>query len=243
MHFRVYQYQKSQEKMTGDGNDGFSLKQEATVPKLSQSIVLGAEFQSYHDFNAVLDTYCQQNAISNTPLAFVKRNQKRLLTNTFGDDLLDQQTIDRFVYQSLSLICVHHRSNSSNKDGLFCEGRITIRYIRSKNVLQISSFITKHSNHKTEHITQHPNHHASVHSSYNDSSSSLRTAQLNRIFGLIHRMQDNGALDLVENVCQTILEKWDGENDGLEIHLVEKVINDPHQNDLPAVSGSGKLLC
>lgn len=30
------------------------------VPKLSQSINFGAEYQSYHDFKTALDTYCQQ---------------------------------------------------------------------------------------------------------------------------------------------------------------------------------------
>lgn len=204
---------------------------------MSQSIVLGAEFQSYRDFKTVLDKYCQQNAISDTPLAFVKQNQKRLLTNTFGNDLLDQQTIDRFVYKSLSMICMHHRSNSTNKDGLFCEGRITIRYVRSKNVLQISSFTTRHSNHKTVGIAQQPNLHSSVDSSHNENSTSLRTAQLDRIFAMIQQMHDDGALNLVETICQTILEKWNGENDGLEVHLFEKEKNASHQNDPPVSAG------
>lgn len=179
---------------------------------MSQLIVSGAEFQSYAAFQTALDEYCRQNAISNVPLAFVRQSCKKLATNAFADDLpLDQQTVDRFVYKNLSLICVHHRSNSSNKNGLFCEGRITLRFVRLQNVLLISSFIAQHSNHRS-----------SMDNSHIENLPSLRNVRLNRIFAFVRQMPDDEALQLVEQTCERILEKWNGENNGLEIHLIEK---------------------
>lgn len=181
---------------------------------MSQTIVLGAKFQSFAAFQTALDEYCRENPVSKIPLAFVRQSSKKLTTNTLADELpLDQQTVDRFIYKSLSLVCVHHRSHCSKKDGFYCEGRITIRFARDQNVLVISSF-----------VAEHLNHHTSMENSQIDNNlqQPVRDDRLNRIFALIRQMPDDEALKLVEKTCQTILEKWIGENDGLEIHLIEK---------------------
>lgn len=202
---------------------------------MAQAIVPGAVFQSYAAFQAALDEYCRQNAISNVPLAFVKQTTKKLATNTFGDDSpLDQRTVDRFVYKSLGLVCVNHRSANSNKNGLFCEGRITLRFDRLRNVLLISSFVAQHSNHS--------NHRYSVDNTHIASRPSLENDRLNRILALINQIHDDEALKMVEDTCKVILEKWDGENNGLEIHLIEKE-NDalPIIKSEPQLSSTGKF--
>lgn len=180
---------------------------------MSQAIALNAEFQSFAAFQTALDEYCRQNSITNVPLAFVRQSSKKLAANTFGDELpLDPQIIERFIYKSLGLVCVHHRSNCSRKDGLFCEGRITIRFVRERNVLQISSFFGQHSNHQSSMDNLQAE----------NSLLSQRADRLNRIFALIRQLPDDEALQLVEDTCQSISEKWDGENGGLEIYITEK---------------------
>lgn len=180
---------------------------------MSQAIALDAEFQSYAAFQTALDEYCRQNSIANVPLAFVRQASKKLAANTFTDEMpLDREIIERFVYKGLALVCVYHRTNCSKKDGLFCEGRITLRFVREQNVLRISSFFGHHSNHHSS-MGNLPTENSLV---------SLRNDRLNRIFALIRQMPDDGALNLVEESCESILEKWHGGNNGLEIYIVEK---------------------
>lgn len=181
---------------------------------MSQAIALNADFQSYAAFQTAFDEYCRQNSIANVPLAFVRQNSKRLSANTFPGELpLDQEVIERLIYKSLGLVCVHHRSNCSRKNGLFCEGRITLRFIREQNVLRISSFFEQHSNHHDPMETLQ----------IESSLLSLRNERLNRILALLKQIPDDDALKLVEDTCQSIAEKWDGENGGLEIYIMEKV--------------------
>lgn len=180
---------------------------------MSQAIVLDAEFQSFAAFQTAFDAYCQQNTVSNVPLAFVRQNSKKLAANTFSNELpLDRQIIDRFIYQRFSMVCTHHRSNSTRKDGLFCEGRITLRFIREQNVLRVSSFVGEHLNHRT----------AVDNSRIDNNPLAARTEQLNRIIALVRQMPDDEALDFVEDTCKNILEKWNSDNHGLEVHLIEK---------------------
>lgn len=213
---------------------------------MSHLIYLNAEFSSYADFKSAFDEYCQENAIANIPLAFSKQTVKKLTANTFTDELpLNQQIIDRIVYKSLALVCSHHISKSSKKIGSFCEGRITLRFIPLKNVLRVTSFIAQHSNHPSmnnnshgaenlpsqrngqlSHITSFVAQHHANHPSMDNSNGAgnlpnERNDQLNRILALVRKMPDDGALDLVEETCQSILKTWDAANYGLDVHLVD----------------------
>lgn len=181
--------------------------------KMSQPFDSTAKFQSFAAFQTAFDQYRYQNSTSDGPLSFVRQRSKKLTATSFGAALpLDQQTIDRFVYQKLGLVCAHHRSNNPNKSGLFCEGRITIRFDRVQNALLMTSFIAQHSNH-----SNHSNHRSS-----NRNFPPLKNPRLSRISALVERMNDDGALQLVEDTCGKILEKWNGQNIGLEIHVIEK---------------------
>lgn len=192
---------------------------------MSHAIALGAEFQSFAAFQTAFDEYCRQNSISNVPLAFVRQTSKKLAANTFSDELpLDQQIIERFIYKSLGLVCKHHRSNCSRKNGLFCEGRITLRFVRERNVLQISSLFGHHSNH----------HDSMDNLQAENSLLSMKNDRLKRIFALMKQIPDDDALKLVEDTCKGIIEKWNGENGGLEVYIIEKDAS----LQLPATDGT-----
>lgn len=113
-------------------------------------------FRSYADFKAAFDEYCRKNAAGGDPLTFVCHKRDKLKKNTFENDPLDEDTINRFVYSYLSLKCIHDECYSTNPSGPYCRGGIIIRYNRQMNVLSVTSFF-KHSNHHTINDTPEAN--------------------------------------------------------------------------------------
>lgn len=172
---------------------------------MSHRIRIGANFRSYADFKASFDDYCLMNAIAGVPLTFVRHTNKKLSVNTFKNDPLDQDTIHRFVYNNLSLKCIHHETITTNENGPHCSGRITLLYNRSKNMLSITSFC-RHSNHPVVNVIQDEN--------------ANENCRLSEILKIVRQLPDD-ALALLKQVCTGIHENWDDENTaGLTVKIV-----------------------
>lgn len=154
---------------------------------------MGAEFATYDDYCIAFDAFCEENAVNGVPLSFTRQGSTKLTATSFKNHTVDQTTIDRFVYKNLAVVCSFHRTRS---DANLCEGRISIRYIRERNVLQVTSFVGEH-NHQAGNL------------GHEDS-------RLENIFTLIKQLPED-ALSLVEQACQSILNQWGDENAGLSV--------------------------
>lgn len=142
---------------------------------------------------------------ADVPLTFVRHTNKKLSVNTFKDDPLDQDTINRFVYNNLSLKCIHHETITTNESGPSCSGRITLLYNRPTNVLTITSFC-RHSNHPAV---------IGIHD-----ENANKTSRLNEILKIARQLPDD-ALALLEEVCTRIHQNWDSENTaGLTVEII-----------------------
>lgn len=169
--------------------------------KMSYRIHTGANFRSYADFKSAFDAHCWENAAAGVPLTFVRHTCKKLTVNTFKDDPLDQDTINRFVYNNLSLKCIHHETITTNENGRSCSGRITLLYNRTTNVLSITAF-SRHSNHPIVNGIPDGN------------------SRLNEILKIARQLPDD-ALALLQQVCTTIRENWNDESTaGLTVNIV-----------------------
>lgn len=172
---------------------------------MTRRIYLDASFRSYAAFQAAFADYCNENAIANVPLTFVRHTSKKLKVNTFKNDPLDRETIDQFVYCNLSLKCIHHESITTNESGPCCTGRITLFYNRLANVLKVTA-IVGHSNHPI------------VDSNQDDNTNG--NSRLKEVLEIARQLPDD-ALALLEQVCKGIQENWNDENAaGLTVHIV-----------------------
>lgn len=159
-----------------------------------------ARFRSYAKFKTNLDAYCREHTVAGVPLKFLRQSHKKLATNTFKDDPLDHETINRFVYHKLSLKCENHESITLNENGPFCSGSITLAYNRKKDSLIVTSF-ARHSNRCAAIQSEHEN------------------GRLNEIVKIARELPDD-ALALVEQVCNNIHENWDKDsNAGLAVQI------------------------
>lgn len=176
---------------------------------MSDLIFLGAEFNSYQKFKAAFDQYCKENAINGVPLHFLRQSITKLKPDTFKSQTIDQDTISRFVYHGQSFTCEYHRANDhrTHKTGLYCNGRVTIRYDRLKNVLRITVFDDRHENHLAHIGTTH------------DNVNQLENETIQRIVELLKRMPDD-VLTIVEQASKRLMALWDADNDGINIHIV-----------------------
>lgn len=173
---------------------------------MSNKIFVGAEFSSYREYKAALDEYCQQNAINGETLRYFRQTSNKLNQNTFKNHLLDQATISRFEYHVQSLTCEYHKSNAnrSYKADPYCNGRITTRFDKQKNVLRISVFDGHHENHPTHVDTE---------------QEQRRCQQIKSIIELVKKMPDD-ALTSLKLACEQMLEEWGKDNLGVDIHIV-----------------------
>lgn len=136
------------------------------------------------------------------------------------------------------MICTHHISRSSTKIGSFCEGRITLRFIQKGkeqgNVLRISSFTSRHSNHPSmgdARVVESLPPKRIV-----ENLPTKRDEDMNQIMALLQQMPDD-AVSLAKETLEGICEKWNGDNHGLEVHLIEKT-----SNTLPMVNPEPQML-
>lgn len=168
---------------------------------MSHKIRSGVNFRSYAAFKAAFDEYCRENAVASVPLKFLRHTFRKLNPKSFTNDQLDRDTINRFVYRNLSLKCEHNESITTNEHGPYCNGCITLLYNRSKNVLHITSF-TGHAIHCGAIRDQNAN----------------EDARLKEIVKIARQLPTD-ALDLVEQVCKSVHEKWDQCTAGLTVRV------------------------
>lgn len=183
-------------------------------------IVLGAEFSSHAEYSIAFNQYCRENSIDGRPLNFVRQGSSKLHTNTFKNEILDEHTIDKFVYNSFTLVCDHNKSNPNrtNKNGLFCESRITVRFDRIKNVLRITKLVNQH---------QHSN--PPIQADFaQPETKSWRKEKIEQIGQLVNLFPD-AALSLAEVALEQLLDKWSNSNHGVDIYIVP--IDNPAGND------------
>lgn len=175
---------------------------------MSDLIYLGAEFNSFQEFKTAIDEYCEGNAINGKPLHFLRQSITKLKPDTFKTQTIDQDTISRFVYHGMSFICEYHRANDhrTHKTGLYCNGRVTIRYDRLKNVLRITVFDGHHENHSAHIGTTH------------DNVNQCENETIQRIVESIKRMPYN-VQAIMEQACEKVVDLWDQDNAGINIEI------------------------
>lgn len=172
---------------------------------MSRRIRVDANYRSYAEFRAALDEYCRVNAVGGVPLTFIRHTSKKLKVNTFKDIPLDQDTVNRMVYNNLTLKCIHHESVTTNENGPCCTGRITLLYNRPSDVLKVTT-CDGHLNHPTNKSKPDENANESSH--------------LNKILKIARQLPDE-ALALLEQVCIGIQANWGDENTaGVTVNIV-----------------------
>lgn len=183
-------------------------------------IILGAEFNSHAEYSIAFNQYCRENSIDGRPLNFVRQGSSKLHPNTFKNQILDKHTIDKFVYNSFTLVCAHNKSNPnrSNKNELFCESRMTVRFDRIKNVLRITKLVNQH---------QHSNPPIQTDDAQPETKS-WRNEKIEQIGQLVNQFPD-AALSLAEVALEQLLDKWSNSNYGVDIYIVP--IENPTGND------------
>lgn len=175
------------------------------IKKMSRKIRVDANFSSYAEFKAALDEYCHANAVGGVPLTFIRHTSKKLKVNTFKNNPLDEDTVNRIVYNNLTLKCIHHASVTTNENGPSCTGRITLLYNRPKNELKVTT-CDGHLNHPETLLMKDENANNSSH--------------LDNILRISRELPDD-ALALLEQVCQGIQDNWGDENTaGLTVNIV-----------------------
>lgn len=188
---------------------------------MSDLIYLNAEFDSYASFEIALKKYCQQNAVNGIPLRFNRISSAKLKPNTFKNETLTQNTIDKFVYHNKTLVCSERKKNCSKDDKtqVNCHGRITFRYDKAKKLIIVSSLYNIHTNHSMQ----------------LNPCIAARANQLQEIINVIKKLPDD-ALDPVQQACETIFREWGNDNAGLTIAIIPIANEDiePNHNELAA---------
>lgn len=171
---------------------------------MSRRIRVDASYRSYADFRDALDEHCRANAVGGVPLSYIRHTSKKLKTDTFKNIPLDRDTVNRIVYNNLTLKCIHHESITTNESGPCCTGRITLLYNRPSNVLKVTT-CDGHSN--------HPKTTSKLDENANENS------PLDKVLKIARQLPDD-ALALLEQVCKGIRDNWDDESiAGLTVNI------------------------
>lgn len=179
--------------------------------EMSSLIFDGAQFGSYAEFQSALAEYCRQNAVNGIPLHFTRQGSTLLKADTFKNTTIDQETIKKFVYQKMALVCSHRKLSKGGE--VNCQGRISFRYDKDKKLILVSSYYGQHTNHPLQSVSIYSNGGASV---------SPRNKQLQTIFELVKKLPDD-ALGPVQQACETILQEWGNDNAGVTIAICPTV--------------------